>query len=78
MDKGQSTDPGDGEQTNPLDAEGDTETKTRKNEPEPPSERESLLGTKLMLVGKAGEGKSSESGRDNEGRVEENQASLSQ
>lgn len=76
LDQGQRSNPGNGEETNPLDAEGDTQTQTCHKQPEPPSSLERLCRTLFVLVGERGESKGGEGGREDERRIEEDQASL--
>jgi hypothetical protein len=78
LDQSQGTNPGDGEETNPLDTGSDTETEASHGEPEPPSDTECLGGAEFVLVGEAVEGQGSEGGRGDKGRVEENQTGLSE
>ncbi|KAI9163621.1 LOW QUALITY PROTEIN: hypothetical protein HJFPF1_05242 [Paramyrothecium foliicola] len=78
LDKGQAPDPGDGEKANPFDADSDSETKTSHEQPEPPAQRESLLGAKFVLVREGVKSKGGEGSSENQRRVEENQTSLGQ
>jgi hypothetical protein len=78
LQKSQRSDPGNGKQANPFDACGDAQAKARHGKPEPPAELESLVGSLFVLVGEAGEGHGSEGSGENQGRVQENQTSLSQ
>ena len=76
MNKGKDANPSNGEETNPLDAEGDSQSQTSVDQPEPPANAESLGGALLVLVGEGIESEGGESSRDNEWRVEEDQPSL--
>lgn len=76
LDEGQGANPGNGEETNPLDAAGNTETEAGHGEPEPPGEAEGLGWAELMLVGEAVEGEGSEGGGGDEGGIEEDETSL--
>lgn len=76
LNEGEGANPSNGEESNPLDAHGDTQTETRKDKPEPPAQLESLGGTKFVLVGEARKGKDSESGRGDEGGIKKNQTGL--
>jgi len=78
LDQGQGTDPGDGEETNPLDAESDAQTEASHDQPEPPARLEGLGRTKLLLVGERGKGKRSERRSNHERGVEQDQTCLSQ
>lgn len=77
LQEGQKANPCDGEEANPFDADRNSEAKTTKNEPEPPSGLEGLLGALLVLVCEGGECEGGKGGGGNERRIEENQASLS-
>jgi hypothetical protein len=76
LQQGQDADPGDGEEANPLDADSDTQSKASQDKPEPPNSAESLGGALFVLVGEAVESEGGESSRGDQGRVEQNQASL--
>jgi hypothetical protein len=76
LDESEGANPSNGEESNPLNAHGDTQTETRKDQPEPPAQLESLGRTKLVLVGEARKGKNCECGRGDEGGIKKNQASL--
>jgi hypothetical protein len=74
--KSEGANPSNGEESNPLDADGDTQTKASKNKPEPPAQLEGLGRAKLVLVGEARKGEDGESGRGDKGRIEEDETSL--
>jgi hypothetical protein len=76
LDQSQDADPSDGEQANPLNADSHAQAEAGHGKPEPPTQTKCARGAKLLLVGEGGEGKGSESGRDHQGRIEEDQASL--
>ena len=78
LDQGQETNPGNGKQTNPLDADSRSQTEAGHGEPEPPGGREGLGGAELVLVGEGGEGKCGKGSGDHQGRVEEDQPHLRQ
>lgn len=76
LQKSKSTNPGNGEETDPLDAGGDTETKTSHGEPEPPTELECLDRSLFMLVGEARKCHGGKGSGSNEGRIEQDKTSL--
>lgn len=78
LQKGQRADPGDSEQTNPFDAGSDAQTETCCGQPKPPSRLKSLVGSLLVLIRKARECKSGESGRGYQRGIEEDESSLGQ
>jgi hypothetical protein len=77
LNESEGANPSNGEESNPLDAHGDTQTKARKDKPEPPAQLESLGRTKLVLVGEARKGKDCESGRGDERGIKKYQTGLS-
>ena len=76
MEDGQDADPGNSEESNPLDAKGDTQADARVDQPEPPADAESLLRALLVLVREGVEGEGGESSGSDKGGVEEDQAGL--
>lgn len=78
LNQSQSSDPGDGEETNPFDTSSNTQSETTHGQPEPPSGREGLGGANFMLVREAREGEGGESGSGDERRIEKDQSSLSE
>lgn len=50
LNQSQGSNPGNGKETNPLDAEVGSQTKTGHCQPEPPAWAESLAGTLLVLI----------------------------
>lgn len=76
LNQSQAANPGNGEQTNPLDASGNSQAKTGDGQPEPPAWREGLRRSKFLLVGERSEAEGSESGSNHEGRVEQDEPGL--
>lgn len=50
LDQGQASDPGDGKETHPLDAESNAETEARHSKPEPPAQLKGLLRALFVLI----------------------------
>lgn len=76
MKKSDDSDPGDSKEPNPLDAEGDSQTKASVDEPEPPAWGKSLGWSLFMLVVEGVEGERSETGCGDERRVKEDKSCL--
>lgn len=76
LDEGQASNPGNGEQTDPFDADSGTQTQASHQEPEPPAQLESFLGSLFMLIREGLEREGGEGGCDHERGVEENETSL--
>lgn len=72
-----AADPGNSEQTNPLDTEGSSETQTADSQPEPPVWSEPGGWANGVLVHERSPGESSEGSEADERRVEEDQSGLS-
>ena len=77
MENRERPNPGHGEKTDPLDTESGAEGNTRCGQPEPPRALESCSGPQFLLVREAAEGQCSQGSKENERRVQENQARLS-
>jgi hypothetical protein len=78
LNKGQDTNPGNSEQTNPLDADSDAEAEASHDKPKPPAEGKGLLRAELVLVRERVEGEGGEGSGSYQRRIEEDKASLSQ
>lgn len=68
--------PGDGEETNPLDTGSGTQSETSSSQPEPPAGLESVFGTQLVLVDEGEPRQASQCGEDDQWGVQENQPRL--
>lgn len=72
----QGANPGDGEETNPLDAKGNSKAETSADQPEPPAGGEGLGRSLLMLVREGVECEGGEACGSYKRRVEEDQSCL--
>lgn len=77
LNQSQAANPRNGEQTNPLDASGDSQAKTGDGQPEPPAWREGLSRPQLLLVGKRSKAEGSKGGSNHQGRVKQDKSGLS-
>ena len=76
LNQGQAANPRNGEQTNPLDASGDSQAETGNNQPEPPARLEGLGRSQLLLVGESREAEGSKGGSNHQGRVKQDEPGL--
>ncbi len=76
LNNGQGADPGDREESNPLDAGSSTKSEAGCGQPEPPAWAEGLAWTLLVLVCERCESQCGQAGHDHEWRIEKDEASL--